>query len=211
MANLSIGNDVIGPDKIDIVYFFPRNELINLIVRVDSSVFKFSLGNLKVCVGIDLDAKPLPPDKAASAEDRAAAPGRRPGRSERPAPRPSTAWSDGRPADSRPCPASRPRTGFPCRTPWNRPPWRRNGFAVDEHSRRHRSPASAPAFAIGWATSLTSSEKFPKTALACHAIKWHSGADGTPHPPTLSPTYFPGVVGHRTDNLEPAALALQLL
>jgi hypothetical protein len=162
MANLSIGNDVIGPDKIDIVYFFPRNELINLIVRVDSSVFKFSLGNLKVCVGIDLDAKPLPPDKAASAEDRAAAPGRRPGRSERPAPRPSTAWSDGRPADSRPCPASRPRTGFPCRTPWNRPPWRRNGFAVDEHSRRHRSPASAPAFAIGWATSLTSSEKFPK-------------------------------------------------
>jgi hypothetical protein len=60
MANLSIGNDVIGPDKIDIVYFFffPRNEIINLIVRVDSSVFKFSLGNLKVRVGIDLDAKP---------------------------------------------------------------------------------------------------------------------------------------------------------
>jgi hypothetical protein len=99
--------DVKGPDKIEIVYFFPRNELINLIVRVDFSVFKFSLGNLKVCVGIDMRnrsrrikrpvrrTEPMHPAALWSIRTASAAP--------------VTAWSDGRPADSRP-PMSRHQT-----------------------------------------------------------------------------------------------------
>jgi hypothetical protein len=56
MTDLAVWRDVVRPDQIQIVDFLPRNEFVNLnrARGFERDVFKFFLGNLKVCVGIDL-------------------------------------------------------------------------------------------------------------------------------------------------------------
>ena len=58
MADLAVWRNVVGANEIEIVDFLPGNELIDLdrACRFKRNVFEFFLGNLKVCVGIDLVA-----------------------------------------------------------------------------------------------------------------------------------------------------------
>jgi hypothetical protein len=56
VADLTVWRDVVGANEIQIVDFLSRNELVDLdgACGFERNVFQLILGNLKVCVGVDL-------------------------------------------------------------------------------------------------------------------------------------------------------------